>query len=119
MFENRKNYYRLALNFTTILDFIFIKVKVKVKSLSHVALFAIPCAAAYQAPPSMRFPRRVYWSGLPFPSRIMLPTPKRSYSSPPSLNQYLLSPSMCEAFIFKWRQTVNDSSTQENKVMLP
>ena len=99
MFENRKNYYRLALNFTTILDFIFIKVKVKVKSLGHVPLFAIPCTAAYQAPPSMRFSRQVYWCGLPFPSRIMLPTPKRSYSSPPSLNQYLLSP-LCAKHLF-------------------
>ena len=29
--------------------------KVKVKSLSHVWLFATPWAAAYQAPPSMGF----------------------------------------------------------------
>ena len=39
-----------------------------VKLLSCVRLFAIPWTVAYQAPPSMGFPRREYWSGLPFPS---------------------------------------------------
>ena len=41
------------------------KGKVKVKSLSHVRLFSTPWTAAYQAPPSMGFPRQEYWSGLP------------------------------------------------------
>ena len=40
--------------------------KVKVKSLSRVRLFATPWAAAYQAPLSMGFSRQEYWSGLPF-----------------------------------------------------
>ena len=44
------------------------KVKVKVKSLSRVRLFAAPWTVAYQAPPSMGFSRQEYWSGLPFPS---------------------------------------------------
>ena len=44
------------------------KVKVKVKSLSRVQLFATPWTVAYQAPPSMGFSRQEYWSGLPFPS---------------------------------------------------
>ena len=39
-----------------------------VKSLSRVQLFATPWTIAYQAPPSMRFSRQEYWSGLPFPS---------------------------------------------------
>ena len=42
--------------------------KVKVKSLSHVQLFATPWTVAYQAPPSMGFSRQECWSGLPFPS---------------------------------------------------
>ena len=42
--------------------------KVKVKSLSRVRLFATPWTAAYQAPPSMGFSRQEYWSGLPLPS---------------------------------------------------
>ena len=41
--------------------------KMKVKSLSHVWLFAAPWTVAYQAPLSMGFSRQEYWSGLPFP----------------------------------------------------
>ena len=44
------------------------KWKVKVKSLSHVRLFATPWTAAHQAPLSMGFSRPEYWSGLPLPS---------------------------------------------------
>ena len=42
--------------------------KVKVKSLSHVQLFAAPWTVVYQAPPSMGFSRQEYWSGVPLPS---------------------------------------------------
>ena len=42
--------------------------KVKVKLLSHVQLFATPQTVAYQAPASMGFSRQEYWSGLQFPS---------------------------------------------------
>ena len=42
--------------------------KVKVKSLSRVRLFATPWTVAYQAPSSMGFSRQECWSGLPFPS---------------------------------------------------
>ena len=41
------------------------KWKVKVKSLSHVRLFATPWTAAYQTPQSMGFSRQEYWSGVP------------------------------------------------------
>ena len=34
-----------------------------------------PHGLAYQAPPSMGFPRQEYWSGLPFPSPEDLPDP--------------------------------------------
>ena len=47
--------------------------KVKVKSLSRVRLFATPWTIAYQAPPSMGFSRQECWSGLPFPSPGDLP----------------------------------------------
>ena len=44
----------------------------KVKSESEVAqsclTLATPWTAAYQAPPSMGFPRQEYWSGVPLPS---------------------------------------------------
>ena len=49
--------------------------KVKVKSLSHVWLFAIPWTVAHQAPPSMGFSKQEYWSGLPYPSPGDLPDP--------------------------------------------
>ena len=49
--------------------------KVKVKSLSRVRLFATLWAVAHQASPSMGFSRRKYWSGLPFPSPGDLPDP--------------------------------------------
>ena len=49
------------------------RVKVKVKLLSRVRLFATPWTAAYQAPPSMGFSRQECWSGLPFPSPADLP----------------------------------------------
>ena len=52
-----------------------VKVKVKVKPLSRVRLFATPWTVAYQAPPSMGFSRQEYWSGLPFPSPEDLPYP--------------------------------------------
>ena len=57
-------------------------VKVKVKSLSHVRLFATPWTAAYQAPPSMGFSRQEYWSGMPFPSPGDLPNPGIEPGSP-------------------------------------
>ena len=41
------------------------KWKVKVKSLSRVRLLVTPWTVAYQAPPSMGFPRQEYWSGVP------------------------------------------------------
>ena len=37
-----------------------------VKLLSRVRLFATPWTVAYQAPPSMGFPRQEYWSGCHF-----------------------------------------------------
>ena len=53
----------------------FPQLKVKVKSLSRVRLFATLCTVARQAPLSMGFSRQEYWSGLPFPSPANLPNP--------------------------------------------
>ena len=47
-----------------------LKVKVKVKSFSHVWVFATPWIVAYQAPPSMGFFRQEYWSRVPLPSPL-------------------------------------------------
>ena len=47
---------------------VYSKVKVTVKSLSCVRLFATPWTVAHRASPSMGFSRQEYWSGVPFPS---------------------------------------------------
>ena len=54
----------------------------EVKLLSCVRLFATLWTVAYQAPPSMGFPRQEYWSGLPFPSPGDLPNPGIKPGSP-------------------------------------
>ena len=50
------------------------KGQVKGKLLSGVRLFVTPWTAAHQAPPSMGFSRQEYWSGVPLPSRYLIPT---------------------------------------------
>ena len=65
-------------------------IKVKVKSLSHVLLFATPWTVAYQASLSMGFSRQEYWTGLPFPSPGDLPDPGIEPESP-ALQQMLYS----------------------------
>ena len=69
----------------------FSDVKVKVKSLSRVRLFATLWTAAHQAPPSMGFSRQEYWSGLPFPSPGDLPDPGIEPRSPVLRADTLLS----------------------------
>ena len=54
----------------------------EVKWLSRVWLFVTPWTIAYQAPPSIRFSRQEYWSGLPFPSPGDLPDPGIEPQSP-------------------------------------
>ena len=56
--------------------------KVKVKSLSRVQLFATPWTVGHQALASMGFPRQEYWSGLPFPFPGDLPDPGIEPRSP-------------------------------------
>ena len=69
--------------YTVVRPFIHITLcKVKWKFLSHVQLFATPWTIARQAPPSMGFSRKKYWSGLPFPSPGILPDPEVEPGSP-------------------------------------
>ena len=56
--------------------------KVKVKLLSRVQLFATLWTVAYQASLSVGFSRQEYWSGLPFPSPGDLPDPEIEPRSP-------------------------------------
>ena len=65
--------------------------KVKVKSLSHVLLFATPWTVAHQASPTMGFSRQEYWSGLTFPSPGTLPNPRIKSRSPALQADSLLS----------------------------
>ena len=72
----------LSLDITLLWYTLSFSVKVKVKLLSRVRLFATPWTAAYQAPLSMRFSRQECWSGLPFPSLGDLPDPVIEPGSP-------------------------------------
>ena len=60
---------------------IMLSLKVKVKSFSHVRLFATPWMVTYQAPQSMGFSRQEYWSGLscPPPGDLLNPGIKPKY----------------------------------------
>ena len=58
------------------------RVRVRMKSLSRVRLFATPWTVDHQAPPSMGVSRQEYWSGLPFPSPGDLPDPGIEPRSP-------------------------------------
>ena len=53
--------------------------------LSSIQLFATPWTSTHQAPLSMGFPRKEYWSGFPFPIPGDLPDPgiePKSLASP-------------------------------------
>ena len=80
------------------------KWKVKVKSLSHVRIFATPWTAAYQAPPPMRFSRQEYWSGVPLPSLISLKSVHRLKSVQRLLSLFSqnLRHSGIISFIYLW-----------------
>ena len=67
------------------------KVKVKVKSLSRVRLFATPLTVAHQDHLSMEFSRQEYWSVLPFPSPGDFPNPGIKPRSPALQADSLLS----------------------------
>ena len=77
-------------------------VKVKVKSLSRVRLFATPWTVAYQAPRSMGFSRQEYWSGLPFPSPGDLPNPGIEPGSPALQTDTLPSEPLGSLSLLQW-----------------
>ena len=52
------------------------------EAVQSIQLFSTPWTVAYQAPPSMRFSRQEYWSGLPFLSAGDLPNPGIEPGSP-------------------------------------
>ena len=60
--------YFINIRFIFQISFFSLLKNVKVRSFSHVRLFATSWIVAHQAPLSMGFSRQEYWSGLPFPS---------------------------------------------------
>ena len=56
--------------FKTRVKYCFLQ-KIKVKLLSPVWHFGTPWTVAYEAPPSMGFPRQEYWSGVPLLEEII------------------------------------------------
>ena len=93
-----------------------LKVKVKVKSLSRVRLFATPWTVAYQAPPSMGFSRQEYWSGLSFPSPRDLPDPGIKPGSPEFQANALTSEPPGKQIIWKDPDAGKDWGQEEKRV---
>ena len=85
-----------------------VDVKVTVKSLHHVWLFATPWTVVCQSPPSMGFPRQEYWSGLPFPSPGDLPNPGIKPGSPTLQVDSLLSETPVDMSLSKLQEIVKD-----------
>ena len=90
--------------------FLLQRMKVKVKSLSHVRLFGTPWTAAYQAPRPMGFSRQEYWSRLPLPSpekaagrplSFFLPPTERSSSQSPLIVRQKYSNLMMLALLIR------------------
>ena len=65
------------------------KLKVKVKSLSHVQPSATPWTAAHQAPLSMGFSRQEHWSGMPL--QYLLIDTKSTNALNVALFEYILT----------------------------
>ena len=73
---------------------------------SRVKLFSTPCTVAHQAPPSIRFSRQEYWSGLPCPPPGDLPNPgieTESLSSPALAGRFFTTSATWEAPVM-WRR---------------
>ena len=85
----------------------------KVKSLSHVQLFATPWTIAWQAPLSMGFSRQEYWSGLPFPSPGDLPKPGIEPGSPALWADALSSEPPGKPLHFSWEKNNKSPSYWE------
>ena len=83
--------------------------KVKVKSLSRVRLFATPWTVARQAPLSVGFSRQEYWSWLPFPSPGDLPDTGIKPRSP-TLQAESLPFEPLGAPVKPWRQAENSGT---------
>ena len=61
--------------------------------LSHAWLFATPWTLAHHAPPSVGFPRKDYWNGLPIPSPGDLPDPRIKSMVPALVGRFFIAES--------------------------
>ena len=61
----RRLFCSFSLSARRVVSSAYLKWKKRVKSVSHVHLFATPWTVAYQAPPSMEFSKQEYWNGVP------------------------------------------------------
>ena len=91
----------------------------KVKSLSHVRLFATPWTVAHQAPQSMEFSRKEYWSGLPSPPPGDLPNPGIEPGSPTWQADALLSEPPGSLIIFNMVSAVATLQGKDSPPHLP
>ena len=64
----KKMHNKMSKSGEKLVNYVNISVKVRMKSLSHIKLFATPWTAASQASPFMGFSRQEYWRGVPLPS---------------------------------------------------
>ena len=62
----------VAKSWTQLSDFPYNQTMLLLSRFSRVRLCATPQTAAHQAPPSLGFSRQEHWSGLPFPSPMIL-----------------------------------------------
>ena len=82
---------------------------VHAKCFSHIWLFVTVSTVAHQAPLSMGFSRREYWSGLPCPPPGNLPDPgikPASLKSPALAGQFFTTRATGEALLKYWSRSM-------------
>ena len=73
--------------------------------LTHVQLFTTPWTIAPQAPPSVRFSRQEYWSGLSFPTPGDFPDPGREPASCALVGRFFTTSRLGSPFKPGWCST--------------
>ena len=91
--------------------------KLKVKSLNPVWLFATPWTVACHIPLSVGFSRQEYWSGLPFPSPRDLPNPGIEPRSPSTPGRLFTVWATREAHCLK-AEAVMKKNTERRKIFV-
>ena len=81
--------------------------------LSHVRLFVTPWTVACQAPLSMGFSRKEYWSGLPSPSPGDLPEPWVKSTSPALVSRFFTTAPQGSPLRFLRGREFSEASTTQ------